>query len=336
MIKCGIYKIQNKINGKCYIGQSINIYKRWQEHKSNSINKNHEDSYYPLYCAIRKYGIDNFDFSIIEECNQEELNNKEIYWVKYYNSFENGYNQTLGGNTNPLLYKISNEDLLNLIEDLKKENLSNNFIANKYNISEPYLHLINIGKARKLDNIEYPIRFCINKTSYEESLLIKKDLQDNILTYEELSKKYNKSIDSLRSINSGRSFNDKKLKYPLRPYSQINLTEEEANEVLDLLINSNLTYEEISELYNKSVSELKRINVGKYYHKDYINYPIRPVPWHKLTKEQVLEVKNLLKNSNLSFKEIANKYGVTNDSITSINRGISYHENNISYPIRMK
>ena len=101
---CGIYKIQNKINGKCYIGQSINIYKRWQEHKSNSINKNHEDSYYPLYCAIRKYGIDNFDFSIIEECNQEELNNKEIYWVKYYNSFENGYNQTLGGNTNPLFY----------------------------------------------------------------------------------------------------------------------------------------------------------------------------------------------------------------------------------------
>ena len=57
----------------------------------------------PLYVAIRKYGIENFTFEVIEECRQEELNEKEIYWIKYYNSYgSGGYNATLGGDTGHL------------------------------------------------------------------------------------------------------------------------------------------------------------------------------------------------------------------------------------------
>lgn len=90
----GIYKFTNKINNKRYIGKSIDIEKRRKTHERNSVNC---DGYF--YNAIRKYGLDNFDFSIIEECSKEELNEKEKYWIKYYNSnnSEYGYNITSGG-----------------------------------------------------------------------------------------------------------------------------------------------------------------------------------------------------------------------------------------------
>ena len=92
-IMIGIYKIENKINGKVYIGQSKDIERRWEEHKScrkpNAI----------LTIVFQKYGVSNFDFSVIEECQQDELDEREKYWIQYYNSFEDGYNLTRGGNS---------------------------------------------------------------------------------------------------------------------------------------------------------------------------------------------------------------------------------------------
>lgn len=87
---CGIYKITNISNNQCYIGQSINIEKRWKDHQRALDN-------YAIHKALRKYGIQNFTFEIIELCKVEELNTKEQYWIKYYNSYINGYNETPGG-----------------------------------------------------------------------------------------------------------------------------------------------------------------------------------------------------------------------------------------------
>ncbi len=94
---CGIYKIENKINHHIYIGQSVDIKKRWREHRSGAFNKNSVDYDMVIYRAIRKYGLNNFEFSIIEECSKEELNDKEIYWIDYYDSYKNGYNSSKGG-----------------------------------------------------------------------------------------------------------------------------------------------------------------------------------------------------------------------------------------------
>lgn len=86
----GIYKITNNINGKIYIGQSIDIEHRWNEHQKAKTN-------FYLHNAIRKYGIENFDFEIIEECEEHLLNSREIFWIDYYDSYNNGYNLTTGG-----------------------------------------------------------------------------------------------------------------------------------------------------------------------------------------------------------------------------------------------
>lgn len=92
----GIYKITNTINNKCYIGQSINIEIRWKQHIYESKILQHK---YKIYLAMNQYGIDNFIFEILEECPLDKniLNEREKYWIKYYNSFEDGYNMTLGG-----------------------------------------------------------------------------------------------------------------------------------------------------------------------------------------------------------------------------------------------
>ena len=89
---CGINLITNLVNGKQYVGQSIHIKHRWIQHK-NSYNNN-----YPISKAIQKYGRDNFKFEIIENCLPEELDEKEIYYIKFYNTIvPNGYNVTYGG-----------------------------------------------------------------------------------------------------------------------------------------------------------------------------------------------------------------------------------------------
>lgn len=92
---CGIYKITNLINGKVYIGQSRDIKRRWSSHRSDFL-KDKKD--YVLYRAFRKYGIENFSFEVIEKCSENELDEKEKFYIAEYDSFlGDGYNMTLGG-----------------------------------------------------------------------------------------------------------------------------------------------------------------------------------------------------------------------------------------------
>lgn len=91
----GIYKYQNKINGKVYIGQSNNIEHRQKQHLYDSSQRSERAT--GVDVAIKKYGIENFDFTILEECPIDLLDEREIYWINYYDSYHNGYNRTPGG-----------------------------------------------------------------------------------------------------------------------------------------------------------------------------------------------------------------------------------------------
>ncbi len=112
-----IYKITNLQNNKVYIGQTIRpIQQRFSRHISDAMN-NVLDTH--LARAIRYYQPENFIIEQIDTAEtQEELNLKEQQWIRYYNSIENGYNETdalskCGGNT----YKSKTEEEMQIIKD---------------------------------------------------------------------------------------------------------------------------------------------------------------------------------------------------------------------------
>src|ERR1700722_3132659 len=102
-----LYRITNLINGKIYIGQSVSPESRWRAHRRAS-----EDPEWAIHYAMRKYGINNFEFEVIASgilpCTclpgiaglcQDDANYEETFFVAYYDSFigdGKGYNETLG------------------------------------------------------------------------------------------------------------------------------------------------------------------------------------------------------------------------------------------------
>lgn len=94
-MKSGIYAIKNKMNNKMYIGQSVNINKRKSYHLWLLRNNSHFNP--KLQNTFNKYGEENFEFVILEKCNKEELDDKEIEYISRYNTTNNGYNICEGG-----------------------------------------------------------------------------------------------------------------------------------------------------------------------------------------------------------------------------------------------
>ena len=93
--KCGIYKITNKENKLCYIGQAKKIRERWREHMKCGLGID-TPANNKLYQAMKKEGIDNFTFEILEECTIENLDEKEAFYINLYNSYDYGYNSNRG------------------------------------------------------------------------------------------------------------------------------------------------------------------------------------------------------------------------------------------------
>ena len=95
---CGIYMIQNLVNFKIYIGQSVNIEDRWGDHKER-LRGNQNKPNKHLQSAWNKYGESNFEFTIICECDESQLNTKEIDYIAKLKTYDRdfGYNKTYGG-----------------------------------------------------------------------------------------------------------------------------------------------------------------------------------------------------------------------------------------------
>lgn len=166
----GIYKVTNLINQKVYIGQSDNIEQRWKRHKTRSINNCGKDYNYAFYRAIRKYGLENFLFEVIEECSKDELNQREKYWIKYYNSYlgfknSNGYNMTLGGETSSA-HILSYEDVENIQQLLLTTRISQTDIGKQFGVSQVTVSQINQGLIWVNEDLIYPLRSKKYKYNY--------------------------------------------------------------------------------------------------------------------------------------------------------------------------
>ena len=95
--KMGIYKITNIETNECYIGQAVDIYKRWNQHCKAGLGIDTPPGN-KLYKAMMDYGLQNFTFEILLECNRDELNEKEKYFISLYQADTYGYNGNIGVN----------------------------------------------------------------------------------------------------------------------------------------------------------------------------------------------------------------------------------------------
>ena len=159
-----IYKITNRINDKVYIGKTLqSIHVRFKEHCKDAFRNRNEKR--PLYAAMRKYGIENFEIKLIEEVSIDKLSEREIYWIEHFNSYYNGYNATKGGDGRQLYdYQAIIKEFLSgkLIKEL----------ANEFECCED-----TISKALKLANINTKQNSI--KNTYKK--LVAYDLNDNVI-----------------------------------------------------------------------------------------------------------------------------------------------------------
>ena len=150
----GIYKIENLITGKVYIGQSIHIERRWSEHcqktSSSLIGK-----------SIQQYGKENFSFQILEEVQDiSQLNDIETKYIKKYNSLvPNGYNITLiDTQEHHQFNKYSQEILFQIVDLIKNSDLSFQAIADQYDLDLSMIYYLNRGDYHSLITETYPLR----------------------------------------------------------------------------------------------------------------------------------------------------------------------------------
>ena len=290
----GIYKFTNKINNKSYIGQSINIDARRKQHIASS--------YYPLsntyntafHQAIRKYGVDNFNFEVLTICTVEELDTLEKYYISKYNSIvPNGYNMTPGGeNARSINCFFSIEDIKNIINDLRTTYDTAEEIGNKWNCSASLIKKIASGDEYYIDGETYPIRskehilevhkrknpMChgINPSAILNVDIVQDiiyDLLNTDIAIKDLALKYNISKDQISRINNGKIWLQVERPIPCRNTKKQN--EEKALLVADLLLNTKLTQKEIlKEVGYKDRHTVSRINNHEIYKELLSNYPI--------------------------------------------------------------
>lgn len=168
----GIYCIKNNINGKCYIGQSIKLRKRLLDHYNHYLSDRY--SHIILYKAFKKYGIENFSLIILDTFRdalnpkiKDTLDSLEKEYIEKYNSYYNGYNNTLGGDTG-VLGLIHSEKTKETISESVITNYDNTHRGSEYWVKAKHIIQgheyisINIRSLAKLINANpYSIRKCL-------------------------------------------------------------------------------------------------------------------------------------------------------------------------------
>lgn len=234
----GIYKITNKINGKSYIGQSVNIDKRIKAHLW-AYNKEHLPTYnYHLYQAFRKYGIDNFEISILETIDTIDknlLNELEIKYIQLYDSYHSGYNMTIGGDG---MDHIKHSGEYNSHVKLTQQDIID--IRTRYNNRELKRNVYKDYETR------------INKTGFHKIW--------NWATWPDILPEYHNEENIKWHSTYGKALSSTQ--------AAINASHIDIEEVIMIrqLYQEGLTYQEIKqvlELYNIEIEEIRRISLNK-------------------------------------------------------------------------
>lgn len=179
-----IYKFENNITQEKYIGQTIrSINKRYYEHICRLETTYDSQKNSKFHQALLIYGINNFSFVVLEECQNDKLNEREIYWINYYDSFYNGYNMTRGGSG---LSFYDREEILELWQQ-------------QYSFSE-ILNIINCSKTT-LTNILNELNIPLEERRKRANLYKTKKVQQYTLN-EEYIQTFNSVKEAAKAVNS--------------------------------------------------------------------------------------------------------------------------------------
>ena len=245
-----IYKIENKINGKVYIGQTVNFNKRTREHINTERTATGK--------AISKHGKESFDFEIIHnEIDSEKINEWEKHYInQVYNSFEGkGYNCTPGGKKlfgedNPFYNKKHTAETKNKLKKLNS------------GINSPWFGRKHTQKTK------HKIRKTHSKLTKAEYKKIYYDYKNNDINQRELANKYNLGLGTIGRIVKAEHWATKELtrikkevdtahrgeEHPKSKYSN-----KKYKEIFYEYQNTNLSYRDLAKKYNLDKSTIGRI-----------------------------------------------------------------------------
>lgn len=290
-----IYKFTNKINGHCYIGQTNNLQKRYNGHKSEAFNEKASGYWLPFHCAIRKYGIENFNYEILEEIadgeSQKFIDEREKYFIAYYHSLkdENGYNVTIGGEgcpKPPLSYE---------------EKLERSKLFTKEEIQDIQKRLLNDEEYDDIEKIYFP--------KLKRTFLV--------------------------NINTGTNFYNPDFKYPLKKNAKSKFSQKEIREIKNRIKSGEIYSSIQKDFNIKSAGFLSMINTGKYFYSEEDSYPLCNKGCRKTDNEfWVKGIINDILQTDLSLNKIAEKWNKSYSTVKNINAGRSHKNNNLQYPLR--
>ena len=221
-----IYCYTNKINGKKYVGQTINPEQRYNAHKSNYQNRNHTEYNSLIHKACRKYGFNNFTYEVlvkgIDDINV--LNELEIYYIKKFNcQTPNGYNVEAGGKNcaKPKTLehrkkeiwgqaKLTEEEVIELRKAYRDKKSPTEIYNKKYKNRLHYNSFLNIwvGKRYGLIMPEVFQNGRHTKLTAETVKQIRKDREQTNLSYDKLAEKYGVSKGTISDIIKRRTWKD--------------------------------------------------------------------------------------------------------------------------------
>lgn len=289
-----IYKITNKVNGKSYIGQTrYTIEFRWKQHQHKNDN-----TYF--HNAIHKYGIENFSIEILEKCNIEDLNSREIFYIAKYDTFKNGYNLTIGGDGNR---KLLLDDSYSEIKELYLSGFSSNKIATLYKVDKASI-------VKILKSLDVKIRSNKLNINHQEFLELVQDYQSGY-SLRELSKRYDCSPSGLKEYLIKKGVN-------LRDRYNILEDDESQEKMINDYLDGHLKLSEILSKYHCSYNTFTKIlslhgidKKGKGTH-------------FKLKDAECLEAIKMF-NDGKTIKQIAERFDVNKSTIYSLFK--RYHVN---------
>ena len=166
-----IYLITNKINNHVYVGQTTRtIELRWKEHLRHCELNNGQI----LGRAILKYGAKNFSISQLEECDDSKLDERERFWIEYYDSYTNGYNATLGGTDGFIMTNRASE-----VKELWDKGLGQKAIAESIGLNIETVHNYLLKSGIALNDIRHRQSELIKKNN--SKVVFQYDSQNNLI-----------------------------------------------------------------------------------------------------------------------------------------------------------